>query len=84
MKACKYNIDTDLGIDYRDSGRWRSYQLYASGNSEAELMEDATISEIDQDGGDLATYGLEDASNEVHAACIREIARIILEKEKQL
>ena len=61
----KYNIDSDIGIDWQDSGQWRSFNLYATGDSMKELIEEACISEIDQDGGELNSYGLEHASNEV-------------------
>ena len=58
-------IDTDLKTEFRDCGLWRSYWLYANGSSFDALCDDATISEIDQDGGEIASYGLGDASNEL-------------------
>jgi len=71
-----HEIDTELGIDYADCGPWRSYHLYAIGDTEREMREDASITEIDQDGGELNCYGLEDARLEV------ENAVTILIKEK--
>ena len=57
----KYSIQyKDLEIDYQDSGIWRSYELSASGNTLEEMLEDATISEIDQDGETLDCYGIEE------------------------
>lgn len=58
MYIPKYSIDTELGIEYQDAGPWRSYHLYASGDSIQELIEDSSISEIDQDGGELDCYGI--------------------------
>lgn len=57
----KYNIDTDLGINYQDIPPWRSYQLTTHGNTMAELIENAVIAEVDQYGDDLDYYGLSDA-----------------------
>ena len=76
-KKVKYYIEEDLGIDYRDAGPWRSYELTAGGDTQAELIEDATISETDQDGGELDCYGFEDASNEVQEAVLKLIMETI-------
>lgn len=73
----QYNIDTDCGVAYEDCGPWRSYQLYSWGNTEAELIENAQISEIDQDGGDLDTYALEDAPAQIEKVCLRIIQRLV-------
>ncbi len=62
---CKYGVDTNLDTDYQDEGPWRSYTLSAYGDSLEELIADACISEVDQDGGELNTYSLEDAPNDV-------------------
>ena len=48
----------DLGISFQDAGPWRSYELSARGNTLEEMLEDATISETDQDGGTIDCYGL--------------------------
>ena len=55
-----YHIDENLEIDFQDCGQWRSYHIYTQGDTLQELIEDATISEIDQDGGELDCYGIED------------------------
>ena len=52
----------DLEVDYRDSGPWRSYELSTYGNTVQELIDNATISEIDQNGGEITCYGYGDAS----------------------
>ena len=68
-------IDTDLGIEYQDSGPWRSYRITASGNSVKEMIDDATVEEIDQDGGELDCYGLDDAPREVSDAAEKLIKK---------
>lgn len=68
-----YSIETDSGVSYQDSGRWRSYQLETAGDTLEELVQNATVSEIDQDGGDLNTYSLDEACTEVEQACLKII-----------
>lgn len=77
----KYHIDTDLGIMYQDEGPWRSYELVTSGSTKEELLEDATISEVDQDGGELACYSFDDAGNQVSEAVLREIESAMKENK---
>lgn len=61
-----FNIDeSDLGIDYQDSGQWRSYGIESSGETIEELFENATIYEIDQDGGEIDCYSMDDADVEI-------------------
>jgi hypothetical protein len=61
-----YIEDGDLGIEYKDSGAWRSYDISgAHGDDVVSFLENITISEIDQDGGELNTYGFFDAPREV-------------------
>lgn len=69
----------DLGIDYADSGPWRSYDLNTHGTNYDELLANATIAEIDQDGGDLACYGYDGCSNEV-AIAVEEAIKAALEE----
>lgn len=75
MKMPNVVIDTDTEVDFADSGAWRSFQLTTHGSSLTELMTNATIAEIDQDGGDINCYDLEDASNEIQDVCDCIIAR---------
>ena len=75
----KYKMSGDVGVDYADCGQWRSYEIEGRGNTIEEFMEDVYISEIDQDGGELDTYALEDAPNEVIDAVERYITRIWFE-----
>lgn len=65
----------DLGIEWQDAGPWRNYEIQAHGSTYAELIEDATISEIDQDGGELNCYGINDASTSVALAAQKVIER---------
>lgn len=55
-------IDTDTGVDFRDEAPWRSYMLTTSGNTLVELLEKSVITEVDQEGGELASYPLYDAT----------------------
>lgn len=66
-------IDKDLGIEWRDSGVWRSYRLTSNGECSDELLANATVEELDQDGGSLNCYGYEDASGEVATAVEKAI-----------
>ena len=60
------NIDNlPLEVDYRDSGQWRSYEVQSEGDTLEELLDNCHVFEIDQDGGELDDYPLNDASNEV-------------------
>lgn len=58
--------DKDTGIDHADEGPWRGYHLTTEGTSLADLEANASITEVDQDGGDLNTYALGDARRDVY------------------
>ncbi len=68
----------ELGVDYRDSGPWRSYELQTEGNTELELLENAVVFELDQDGGELGDIAYEDCNSEVQAAVERAVKVAIL------
>lgn len=75
----KYVIDhADLEVDHADEGEWRSYHLSAQGNTLAELLADAHITEVDQDGGELNTYHLVDARDDVSLAAFHEIEETLV------
>lgn len=78
----KYSIQiNDIGLDYQDAGQWRSYSLETSGDTYAELIHNATISETDQDGGEIDCYDL----NYGNAACdISEALLINFKHEHKL
>lgn len=70
FEVYRYVIDDDdIGIDYRDCGPWRSYRMDSYGDTREELIANATIAEVDQDGGELDCYGLADAPNDVYERC---------------
>lgn len=78
-----FSIDTDLDLMYQDHGPWRSYRLTASGDTESELIADATIEEVDQDGGTLRVYGLEQTTNQISDLAIQEISNTILKTKNK-
>lgn len=58
--------DGDLGISYNDCGPWRSYDIAdCYGNDPLDAINNCTIAEIDQDGGELNCYGFDDAPTKV-------------------
>lgn len=63
-------INQDLGLDYQDWGQWRSYELIAGGDSYEELLESASIVEINQEGKELACYGLNRAEPDVYREAV--------------
>jgi hypothetical protein len=67
------SIDEDLGVDYQDAGPWRSYQIIGQGKSIAEFLKDVLIYEIDQNGGELNYYDIDNADREVENAAVKLI-----------
>ena len=65
----------DLGIDYADIPPWRSYSLDTHGKTLDECLENATIEEIDQDGGTLRCYGVDDSEPNVYNEVVNTIKR---------
>ena len=73
----------DLGIMHQDSGPWRSYELSTSGHTLEELLENAYVSQIDQDGGELQDpIHYEDFGNEVINAVENYVKRLLKEKSE--
>lgn len=73
-----YNIDiTDIGIDWQDAGPWRSYGVESYGDTVADVMANAVIYELDQDGGELNCYALYDANMDVREAAKKAILEAI-------
>jgi hypothetical protein len=57
------------GVEFADEGQWRSYEVdQVLSNSLSEAVEDLTISEVDQDGGEITCYGFVDAPYDVQTA----------------
>jgi hypothetical protein len=77
-----YQIDTELGIDFADEGMWRSYHIEASGDSLIEMIQNATVSEIDQDGGTIDAYGLVDASPQIENASLDVLKEYVFKQYK--
>lgn len=71
MRTVEFYIEEELPINYQDAGPWRSYHLEAAGNTYEELLTDAYIAEVDQDGGELNFYPLSEAGNAVYDAAER-------------
>ena len=65
----------DLEVDYQDAGPWRCYSFFTHGDTIEQLVENGTIAEIDQDGGEIDCYSLENAPNDVIEAAIQLIAK---------
>ncbi len=78
----RYSLD-DIGIEteINDSSPWRVYHLTAWGNTREELRASAGISEVDQDGGEVANYSLEEAPNAVIERVESMILKHVTNKE---
>lgn len=61
---------------------FRSYELSTEGSSREELIDNAVIWEIDQDGGSHDGENIAEYSKEVFDTCVRIIDRYISEAEK--
>lgn len=68
--------DEELSEEWRDVGPWRSFRLDANGDTLAALLEEATVTAVDQDGGEMYTDGLYDTSSVEEAEIL--IARAFL------
>lgn len=73
----KIVIDQELSIDFCDEGPWRSYLLITEGYDFDQLTAEAYISEIDQDGGELDSYSIDDAPSDVGECAIELIKSIM-------
>ena len=69
-KQYKYSIDDVECGDIDDDGPWRGCTLSSEGNTLKELIDNAWISETDQDGGEgNGPYQLEDSDSTIQATC---------------
>ena len=64
-------VDTETGITFQDEGVWRSYHLYSEGETLLELIDNAYIAEIDQDGGELTNYSIDNMNKDDHSLCFK-------------
>ena len=69
------NIEVELDTEYLDEAPWRSFSLQTDGDTLEELIANASISETDQDGGEIRTYSLESAPNDVESEAMLVITR---------
>lgn len=72
-----------LDVSYQDSGQWRSYELTCAGHDFNSCEASAHISEIDQDGGEIRTYDIGDASGEVYREAENMIKNALKEAQIQ-
>lgn len=80
----KYTLEIDdLGVEYADSGAWRSYSMEATGTSADELLDNAHIFEIDQDGGNLRDYPLSSVGGALYKAGARAISEHVEQIERE-
>lgn len=70
----------DIGVEYRGPGPWKNYALYSQGRTLDELIEEAAITEVDQDGGELRTYGIDDCCGEVEVSVLKILEEELREK----
>jgi hypothetical protein len=68
MKYSIQNAQTEL--DRSDADGWRSFNVSAEGNDLVELISNAQIEEVDQEGGTTDQYPLKDATVDLQAAAI--------------
>ena len=78
-----YIDNLDVGVDFADEGPWRSWYLTTEGSTLKECLDNASIAEVDQDGGDLDCYGIDDAPSEVYNVCVYLIQRKLDEEAPQ-
>lgn len=68
------SIQTELKARPGES-QWRLCLLSTQGESFLDLVTNALITEVDEDGGDLSTYSLNDATRTVYSEAIETIER---------
>lgn len=70
-------INETLKYEFQDAGPWRSYSLDSQGDNLEELLNNATISEIDEDGGTIRFYSLDEANNKLYDEALEIITQIV-------
>lgn len=74
----KYIIeDMELPTEYRDEGPWRCYHLDTHGENIHELLLNASIVAVDQDGGELYVQTLDQVDGALAADVERAIAKAV-------
>lgn len=73
----KYSIEgLDVGIG--DRNYFTNFELDASGDNLQELIASATVSEIDQDGGEIDCIGLDDVPKDVFRVIMQALNNEVL------
>ena len=80
--ALNIYIDEDTGMG-SDDGPFRSYTLQASGTTLREVLDDAIIWEVDQDGGDHEGPTLYGCGPKLFDRCLDIIERHFIEAMKE-
>jgi hypothetical protein len=82
--AKKYYVEADLDAPYEDCGQFRTYRLDTEGDSLVELLDNAQIFEVDEDGGDVGNFMLYDSgTGPVIAESELVIAKAFIEKVEE-
>lgn len=81
LKNKSVTIETTLGTFDYIQGRFVAFELMATGDKEEDMLLDAQISAIDQDGGEVYTIPLGNAPKEVISEAEGFIRRLFLTKE---
>ncbi len=85
MQKYKYSIeDAEMQTEYCDAGPWRSYRLDTHGNSLHECLVNATITAVDQDGGELYTESLVACGDPLWSEAEKKINKAMDKKDKKV
>lgn len=76
-------ITEDTGLCTECEPLWRSYELNTQGETLEELIDNARIVEIDQDGGDHGCFDLGEYPDRVYKRCMIIIAKTWLDSQKE-
>lgn len=76
-KKYKYKINREIGIHLEDESGSRDLRLTSYGDSLKELLEDAVIEEIGDDGKEFHCYDLLHASDNVRIKAYAIIERFV-------
>lgn len=80
-KLVKYGFSGPLGIT-ADGHRYAEYYLDTRGDTAQEMIGNATVSLVDQDGGDLYSLELDGCNELVYNTALRAIGDSMIETEK--
>ena len=76
MTRSKYSLEIEFDGGSEDSPRFMSLScITTEGDSLSELIDNAVIGRVDQDGGDHGHIEIECMSKALHAAAVEEVSR---------